>query len=49
MNTVVLRRRLIYICAMVALLIPLYVLGRPSLRDKTGEVTRPGGTLGQAA
>lgn len=51
MNTVVLRRRLFYISAMVALLIPLYFLGHPSVRrvsDQEGDSTlRPGGSLAQ--
>jgi hypothetical protein len=47
MNTVVLRRRLIYICAMVVLLIPLYVLGNPSVRNRDGSIVSKGGTLSQ--
>lgn len=51
MNTLVLRRRLIYISAMVAILIPLYFLGHPSVRrttDDGGDSTlRQGGTLAQ--
>ncbi len=47
MNVVVLRRRLFYICAMVVLLIPLYFLGNPSVRNTDGSVKQPGGTLAQ--
>ncbi len=47
MNIVVLRRRLFYICAMVVLLVPLYFLGSPSVRNKDGSVNQPGGTLAQ--
>lgn len=45
MNTLVLRRRLIYISIMVALLIPLYFLGHPSVRDKDGSAIQEGGSL----
>jgi hypothetical protein len=51
MNTLVLRRRLIYISAMVLLLIPLYFLGHPSVRSVgeqgTESTLRQGGTLAQ--
>jgi hypothetical protein len=47
MNVVVLRRRLFYICAMVVLLVPLYFLGNPSVREADGSVKQPGGTLAQ--
>lgn len=47
MNVVVLRRRLFYICAMVVLLVPLYFLGNPSVRNTDGSVKQPGGTLAQ--
>lgn len=47
MNTVVLRRRLVYICAMVVLLVPLYFLGNPSVRRSDGSVRDQGGTLAQ--
>ncbi len=47
MNVVVLRRRLFYICAMVVLLVPLYFLGNPSVREPDGSVKQPGGTLAQ--
>ncbi|MCA9132376.1 MAG: hypothetical protein KDA45_04455 [Planctomycetales bacterium] len=47
MNIVVLRRRLFYICAMVVLLVPLYFLGNPSVRNSDGSVNQPGGTLAQ--
>ncbi len=51
MNTVVLRRRLVYISAMVLLLIPLYFLGHPSVRstssDSADSTLRQGGTLSQ--
>ncbi len=47
MNLLALRRRLFYIVAMVALLVPLYVLGTPSIRKRDGEVTNQGGTLAQ--
>lgn len=47
MNVVVLRRRLFYICAMVLLLVPLYFLGNPSVRNSDGSVKQPGGTLAQ--
>lgn len=47
MNIIVLRRRLIYICAMVALVVPLYFLGNPSVRDTDGSIKSPGGTLAQ--
>ncbi|MCA9190377.1 MAG: hypothetical protein KDB03_01390 [Planctomycetales bacterium] len=47
MNVVVLRRRLFYISAMVLLLIPLYFLGNPSVRNQDGSVKSPGGTLAQ--
>jgi hypothetical protein len=45
MNTLVLRRKLFYVGAIVLLLIPLYFLGNPSIRDKDGEPTNEGGTL----
>ena len=38
MNTVVLRRRLIYICAMVALIIPIRLLGEPSIHQEDGSL-----------
>lgn len=47
MNTVVLRRKLIYVGAIVLLLVPLYFLGHPSVRDAEGEPTNQGGTLAQ--
>lgn len=47
MNTVVLRRRLIYISAIVLLLVPLYFLGNPSVRNNDGSVKKAGGTLAQ--
>lgn len=47
MNVVALRRQLVYILAMVALLVPLYMLGRPSVRKKDGSAIRDGGTLAQ--
>ncbi|MEO8269422.1 MAG: hypothetical protein ABI557_06875, partial [Aureliella sp.] len=47
MNVVVLRRRLFYICAMVLLLVPLYFLGNPSVRNPDGSVKQAGGTLAQ--
>ncbi len=47
MNVVVLRRRLFYICAMVLLLVPLYFLGNPSVRNPDGTVKQAGGTLAQ--
>lgn len=47
MNTLMLRRRLAYISAMVLLLVPLYVLGKPSVRRPDGEVLDQGGTLAQ--
>ncbi len=52
MNTLVLRRKLIYLGAIVLLLIPLYFLGHPSVRtqsDRQGTETtlRQGGTLDQ--
>ncbi len=47
MNVVVLRRRLFYICAMVLLLVPLYFLGNPSVRNADGSVKSAGGTLAQ--
>ncbi|MBX3421696.1 MAG: hypothetical protein KF752_09080 [Pirellulaceae bacterium] len=47
MNTLKLRRRLIYIAAIVALLVPLYFLGHPSVRDDEGEIVREGGNLAQ--
>ncbi len=47
MNIVVLRRRLFYLCAMVVLLVPLYFLGNPSVRNSDGSVKRPGGALAQ--
>ncbi len=47
MNVVALRRQLVYILAMVALLVPLYMLGRPSVRKKDGSSIRDGGTLAQ--
>lgn len=46
MNMSALGRRLFYIMAMVVLLIPLYILGAPSVRNRTdGSVTNEGGTL----
>ncbi len=47
MNIIALRRRLVYICAIVALLIPLYFLGNPSVRNLDGSVKQSGGTLAQ--
>ncbi len=47
MNIVALRRQLIYILAMVALLVPLYVMGKPSVRNKDGTESQRGGTLAQ--
>lgn len=47
MNVVVLRRRLFYICAMVLLVIPLYFLGNPSVRNEDGSVKVSGGALAQ--
>lgn len=47
MNIVALRRQLIYILAMVALLVPLYVMGKPSVRNKDGSENQRGGTLAQ--
>ncbi len=47
MNIVALRRQLIYVLAMVALLVPLYVLGKPSVRNKDGSESQRGGTLAQ--
>lgn len=45
MNIVVLRRRLFYICAMVALLVPIHFLGKTSVRNQDGSVNIQGGTL----
>jgi hypothetical protein len=45
MNTLVLRRRLMYVGAIVLLLIPLYFLGRPSVRNEKGDPTNEGGIL----
>ncbi|MFN3188921.1 MAG: hypothetical protein ACE361_00230 [Aureliella sp.] len=45
MNVVVLRRRLFYICAIVALVVPLYFLGNPSVRNDDGSVKSAGGAL----
>lgn len=47
MDILVLRRRLFYICAMVALIVPLYFLGKPSVRNSDGTVKEQGGTLSQ--
>ncbi len=47
MNTVVLRRKLIYVGAIVLLLVPLYFLGHPSVRDAEGDPINQGGTLAQ--
>ncbi len=47
MNLLALRRRLFYIIAMVVLLVPLYMLGTPSIRKQDGEVSNQGGTLAQ--
>ncbi len=47
MNTLVLRRRLFYISAMVLLLVPLYFLGKPSVRRQDGSILDQGGTLAQ--
>lgn len=47
MNVVVLRRRLFYICAMVALVVPLYFLGNPSVRNGDGTIKVAGGALAQ--
>ncbi|MCA9128581.1 MAG: hypothetical protein KDB22_15950 [Planctomycetales bacterium] len=45
MNTVVLRRRLIYIGAIVLLLVPLFFMGNPSVRNQDGTVKTAGGAL----
>ncbi len=45
MNTEILRRRLLYIVAMVLLLFPIYVLGNPSVRNSDGAKLSPGGSL----
>lgn len=45
MNTGSLRRRVIYIAAMVLLLIPLYMLGQPSVRQRDGTPIQDGGVL----
>ena len=45
MNVVVFRRRLFYICAMVALVIPLFFLGSPARRNSDGTITKEGGAL----
>ncbi len=47
MNVIVLQRRLLYICAIVLLLVPLYFLGNPSVRERDGNVQQPGGVLAQ--
>ncbi|HBE69524.1 MAG TPA: hypothetical protein DDW52_15370 [Planctomycetaceae bacterium] len=47
MNSVVLRRRLAYISAIVLLLVPLYFMGRPAIREDDGSVTTQGGVLSQ--
>ncbi|MEM7476521.1 MAG: hypothetical protein AAF483_16155, partial [Planctomycetota bacterium] len=45
MNATVLRRRIAYICAIVALIVPLYFLGRPAVRNRDGSIKQAGGTL----
>jgi len=45
MSGSVLRRRLVYIVAMVLLLFPIYVLGQPSVRSSDGTKISPGGSL----
>lgn len=47
MNSVVLRRRLAYISAIVLLLVPLYFMGRPAIRENDGSVSTQGGVLSQ--
>ncbi|GAB5405163.1 MAG: hypothetical protein Aurels2KO_33940 [Aureliella sp.] len=47
MNVIVLRRRLVYISCIVLLLVPLYFLGRPSVRDEDGSTLQAGGVLSQ--
>ena len=47
MSGSVLRRRLVYIVAMVLLLFPIYVLGQPSVRSADGTKISPGGSLAQ--
>lgn len=47
MNNTVSRRRIIYICAIVALVMPLYLLGHPSVRNEDGSPKSEGGTLAQ--
>jgi hypothetical protein len=45
MNVQILRRRIIYIVAIVLLLFPIYVLGQPSVRSADGTKLSPGGAL----
>ncbi|MGN6135860.1 MAG: hypothetical protein ACTHOU_15335 [Aureliella sp.] len=45
MNMQILRRRIFYIAAMVLLLLPIYVLGQPSVRSADGSKVSPGGAL----
>ncbi|MGN6547664.1 MAG: hypothetical protein ACTHK7_21615 [Aureliella sp.] len=45
MNVQILRRRLVYIAAIVLLLFPIYVLGQPSVRSADGTKLSPGGAL----
>lgn len=45
MNTGSLRRRVVYISAMVLLLVPLYLLGQPSVRQRDGTPIQDGGVL----
>ena len=50
MNTAALRRKLFYIVGMVALLIPLFLLGQPPSQPSagsSGEIRGQGGTLAQ--
>lgn len=47
MNVIVLRRRLVYISAIVLLLVPLYLLGRPSVLNQDGTRKQSGGVLSQ--
>ncbi len=47
MNVIVLRRRLVYISCIVLLLVPLYFLGRPSVRKEDGSTQQAGGVLAQ--
>jgi hypothetical protein len=47
MNALALRRRLVYIVAMVLLLIPIYVLGQPSVPSASSQKGSSGGVLAQ--